>query len=629
MAVGQAAVFEHLQQHIEDVWMGLLYLVHQHHRIRFATHRFGQVTAFFVTDVARRRTDQARNGVLLHELGHVDADHRLLGIEEELGQRLAKLGLAHPGRAEKEERAARTIRVGQTGARAAHGIGYGHHGFVLTDDASVQHVFHAQQLVALAFEHLGDRDTGPLGNHLGDLLVGHLVTQQLVFFLAMLIDHLQAALEVRNDAVLQFGHARQITLASRCFELGLGLFDLLLDLRRTLHLGFLRLPDFFQIGVFALQLGDVVFQLGQALLGGLVVFLLQRLTLDLQLDQAAIQAIELFGLGVDLHADTAGGLVDQVDGLVRQLAIGDIAVAELGRGDDGAIGDGHAMVHFVALLEATKNGDGVFLAWFVDQHLLEATLQGGILLDVLAVFIESSGTYAVQLAARQGRLEHVAGIHGAFRLARADHRMQLVDEQDDATLLLGQLVEHRLEALLELAAELGPGNQRAHVQGQQALVLEPVRDLTVDDALGQPLDDGGLAHARLTNQYRVVLGPPLQHLNGAADLVVTTDHRVELAVLGALGHVHGVFVERLPRFFGVGIIDRIAAAQIADGVLQRFLAYTLSQQQLAQTGVAVQRCQQHQFTGNVLVALLLGEAVSLIEQARQVLREIHVAGGVL
>jgi hypothetical protein len=45
----------------------------------------------------------------------------------------------------------------------------------------------------------------------------------------------------------------------------------------------------------------------------------------------------------------------------------------------------------------------------------------------------------------------------------------------------------------------------------------------------RPFDDGGLAHARLADQHRVVLGAALQDLDGAADLVVAADHRVELA----------------------------------------------------------------------------------------------------
>src|SRR3546814_5943233 len=59
--------------------------------------------------------------------------------------------------------------------------------------------------------------------------------------------------------------------------------------------------------------------------------------------------------------------------------------------------------------------------------------------------------------------------------------VQLVDEQDDLALVLGQVVEHRLEPLLELAAKLGAGDQRAHVQRQRALAAQAFGHLVVDD----------------------------------------------------------------------------------------------------------------------------------------------------
>jgi hypothetical protein len=70
----------------------------------------------------------------------------------------------------------------------------------------------------------------------------------------------------------------------------------------------------------------------------------------------------------------------------------------------------------------------------------------------------------VQLAAGQRGLQHVARIHGAFGLSRTDHGMDLVDEQDDVAFLLGDIVQHRLEPFLELAAELRAGDQCRHVQ---------------------------------------------------------------------------------------------------------------------------------------------------------------------
>ena len=116
LAIREAAVVEHLQQNVEHIRMRLLDFVEQDHGIRTAAHGFGELTAFVISHVSRRRADEPRDGVFLHELGHVDAHHRLFGVEQELGQRLAELGLADAGRAEEQERTIGPARIGETGA---------------------------------------------------------------------------------------------------------------------------------------------------------------------------------------------------------------------------------------------------------------------------------------------------------------------------------------------------------------------------------------------------------------------------------------------------------------------------------------------------------------------------------
>ena len=291
----------------------------------------------------------------------------------------------------------------------------------------------------------------------------------------------------------------------------------------------------------------------QPLLRRLVALLLERLALHLELDDPPVQAVQLLRLGVDLHADARRRLVDQVDRLVGQLTVGDVAMRERRGGDDRGVGDLDLVMNLVALLQAAQDRDRVLDRRLVDQHLLEAPLERGVLLDVLAVFVERRRADAVQLAARERGLQHVARVHRAFGLAGADHGVQLVDEQDHAAFLLGEVVQHRLEPLLELAAELRAGDQRAHVEREDALVAQALGHLAVDDALRETLDDRGLADAGLADQHGVVLGAPLQHLDRAADLVVAADHRVELALLGALGQVDGVFLERLAAFLGVRV----------------------------------------------------------------------------
>ena len=168
-----------------------------------------------------------------------------------------------------------------------------------------------------------------------------------------------------------------------------------------------------------------------------------------------------------------------------------------------------------------------------DEHRLEAALERRVLLDVLAVLVERRGADRAQLAAREHRLEQVGGVHRALGRAGADDRVQLVDEQDDLALGLGDLLEHGLQPVLELAAVLRAGDQRADVERDHAPVAQRLGHVAGDDALGEALDDRGLADAGLADQHGVVLGAAREHLDHAADLVVAADHRVELALLGA------------------------------------------------------------------------------------------------
>ena len=66
----------------------------------------------------------------------------------------------------------------------------------------------------------------------------------------------------------------------------------------------------------------------------------------------AVDFIQRLRLGIDLGAQAGGGFVDQVDGLVGQVPVGDIAVREGGGGNDGRVGDAHAVMDFVALFQA-------------------------------------------------------------------------------------------------------------------------------------------------------------------------------------------------------------------------------------------------------------------------------------
>ena len=59
LAVCQAAVVEHLEQHIEHVRMRLLDLIEEDDLVRSAPYRLGQLTTFVIADIPGRRADQA------------------------------------------------------------------------------------------------------------------------------------------------------------------------------------------------------------------------------------------------------------------------------------------------------------------------------------------------------------------------------------------------------------------------------------------------------------------------------------------------------------------------------------------------------------------------------------------
>ena len=279
---------------------------------------------------------------------------------------------------------------------------------------------------------------------------------------------------------------------------------------------------------FFLEVGQLLFEPFEALFRGAVLLLPQRLALDLELHDAAFELVELGRHRIDFHPQLRRRLVDQIDRLVGKEPIGDVAVGEHGRGHERGVLDPHAVMQLVALPQPAQDADRVLDARLVDHDRLEAPLERRILLDVLPVFVERRRAHRMQLAAREHRLQHVRRVHRSFGRAGADHGVELVDEQDDLALGVDDFLEHRLQALLELAAILRAGDQRAHVQRDDFLVLQPFGHVAANDAAGEPFDDRGLADTRFADQHRVVLRAAREHLDHAADFLVAADDRIEL-----------------------------------------------------------------------------------------------------
>ena len=303
--------------------------------------------------------------------------------------------------------------------------------------------------------------------------------------------------------------------------------------------------------LFLLEVCKLLAQLRKAILAELVVLLRERAFLNLELRDPAADIVQLCGHGIHLGADHGAGLVHKVDGLVGEEAVGDVAVGERRGGDKGVVVDGDMVVILVALLEAAEDGDGVLHRRLVHLHGLETALQRGVLFDVLAVLVQRGGADAVELTACQHGLQEIAGVHAALGLARADNGVQLVDEEEDLALGFFDLLQNGFQSLLKLAPVLCARDERAHVQGEDGLVLETLGHVLLDDALGKALGDGGLADARFADQDGVILGLAGEDADHVADLAVAADHGVKLVLPRAFDKVGAVFRQGVVGALGI------------------------------------------------------------------------------
>ncbi len=122
--------------------------------------------------------------------------------------------------------------------------------------------------------------------------------------------------------------------------------------------------------------------------------------------------------------------------------------------------------------------------------------------------------------------------------------MDLIDEQDRIGVRF-QFLDDLLQALLEIAAITRAGEQRAHVEREHGRCGQHLRYFAIDDALGKPFRDCSLANAGFADEQRVVLLAAAQHLDGAIDLGIAANDRIDLAVARLLVEIDAIGIERL------------------------------------------------------------------------------------
>ena len=172
----------------------------------------------------------------------------------------------------------------------------------------------------------------------------------------------------------------------------------------------------------------------------------------------------------------------------------------------------------------------------------------------------------MQLASCQHRLQHVARIHGSVGLACPHDQVQLIDEEDNVSFALPDFLQHSLQTFLKFTPVLGSGHQGPHVQGKDLLVLQAFRHIPVHDPLRQAFHHGGLAHAGLPDQHRVVLGLPGKNTDHIPDLRIPADHRIQLLAARLFHQILPVFVQCIIGCFRIVAHDPLVPAHGGQGL---------------------------------------------------------------
>ena len=241
LPVGQAAVVEHLQQHVEDVGVRLFDLVEQDHLVGPAPHRLGQARR----PRHSRHSPAARRSAATTECFSMYSDMSMRTIALSSSNRNSASALVSsvlPTPVGPRNRNEPIGRFGSCNPARARRIAFDTATTASSWPITRRRRFSSmlQQLFALARQHLVDRDAGPARHDAGDVLGGHRLFEHAALFRAL--GFLELAFELGDHAVGQFAGAAPIAAALRLVELGAGLVELLLELLRAGELVLLGLP---------------------------------------------------------------------------------------------------------------------------------------------------------------------------------------------------------------------------------------------------------------------------------------------------------------------------------------------------------------------------------------------------
>ena len=396
LAVRQPAILQHLQQDIEHIIMSFFNLIQQDDGIRLAPHRIGELTALFIAYIARRRSHQTGDRMLFHILRHIKADNGILAAKQGLGKSPGQLCFAHTCRSQEQEGTNGPLRILEPGPGPAHGLGNCVHSLLLAYHPLLQQLLHVEKTLRFLGSQPLHGDACPDGHHLRNIISPHR-DAVILLFLPFLAGFLQL-----------------------CLHAGL----LIPDLRSPLIL--LSSNGCFLFPAHGFQL--------------------------------FLQCLYSGRLCQSLHPHLGRRLIHEIDGLVRQEPVCDVAVRQPHSGLDSLILDLSPVEGLIFIPDPMENTDSVLHPRLPHHDGLETALQRCILFNVFLVFLQRRSPDDLDLSTGKRRLQYIRRINRALCRTGTNKGMHLVDEQDHIA-ILHNLLNDAFKPFLKLAPVFCPGHQ--------------------------------------------------------------------------------------------------------------------------------------------------------------------------
>ena len=162
------------------------------------------------------------------------------------------------------------------------------------------------------------------------------------------------------------------------------------------------------------------------------------------------------------------------------------------------------MMNFIPFLESPENRNRVVCRRLFDVHRLEPTFKRRVFFDVGAIFVQGRGPDQMKFPSREHGLEQIGRIDRALGGPRADDGVEFIDKEQNFPVGRLNFFQHGFQPFLKFPSKFCPCHQGAHVQTHHPFPFQAFRHVALDDALGQPLHNGGFSDAGFTDEHGII-----------------------------------------------------------------------------------------------------------------------------